>query len=228
MVGDDHVVGKRAGLAFDPSHGVEHSGSLVAQKFAGVELRQHVVNVQNDFCAGQLRNQCGENEEIRNGMDVHQIIGLPQVIKAQNNHGPQEKHANPEKVRELTLFIGDALLHAQYTDTVAKQRALFLSVVGDDVHFVATPGERFCIPHYAVISLIKRVRHHANSHAASVLYLSAGDLRASAVCAKYLPLHYSTTILTASNSREIPNLGALFPESGAAEPAAVACSIPLF
>lgn len=146
------------------------------------------------------------------------------MIEAQDEHGPQEEQADAEEVGELALFIWDTLLHPKDSDAVADQRSLFLSVMGDDVNFIAALGERLRIPHYTVIGLIKRVRHHANSHAVSLPYdldNPGQGLRSSAIAAKHLPLNHSTTILTAPNSRELPNLSALFLESGTIEPAAV-------
>ena len=61
-----------------------------------IELWEKVVNVENDFRTHQTWNPRREDQEVGNGMDMHELVWLAKVIDADADHRPQEKQRDPD------------------------------------------------------------------------------------------------------------------------------------
>jgi hypothetical protein len=91
MVWNDYMICKCTRDPFNPPHQFEDQGVLAGMELGPVELRQKVVNVENNLRTHQTRQQRCENQEIGNRMDVHKFVRLSNVIYAHTDHCPQKK-----------------------------------------------------------------------------------------------------------------------------------------
>src|ERR1700685_154011 len=111
------VIGEARGKALDGEKNLERQRIARAVELADVKLRHDVVNIENDFGAAELREQRSEDLEIRNGMDVNEVVFLFQVALGQKGHGAQKELNQAPDVGEFAFLVDLAGLDAMDADT---------------------------------------------------------------------------------------------------------------
>ena len=101
MIGDDDVVGKSGGKSLDHLQQSDINAVFRLAKFVGKKLRQNIVNVQNDFCPGQLGQPGAEHQKIRHVMNVHQIIFVFPMQTAETNEDFKQNRISRNRYENL-------------------------------------------------------------------------------------------------------------------------------
>jgi hypothetical protein len=114
MVGNNHVIGKTCSPSLGNQKRSKQQRMFANFKFAGVELGNNVVNVENDFAACQLGNKGGEHFEVRNRMYVHQLVRVPQVPPRQKKSGSEKEEEQSKHIRQSSAFISFPTLYPKY------------------------------------------------------------------------------------------------------------------
>jgi hypothetical protein len=99
------MAGKAARSALYADQNPEDSGLLSGVEFAGVELRQDVVNIEYDRSPSKFREQGTKDHEVRDGVYVQDVITLVKVRLSNLECGADEKLANSPAVGKLALFV---------------------------------------------------------------------------------------------------------------------------
>jgi hypothetical protein len=71
VIGNDHVIGKSCGHSLDNQQRFEQDSMLADVEFAGVELWDNVMYIENDFATHQFGNQRRKHLKVRNGMNMN-------------------------------------------------------------------------------------------------------------------------------------------------------------
>src|SRR5665213_2229970 len=94
MVGDDDMCGKACRTSFDEGENTEEGGIVGNFELAGVELREEVMDIEEDGDALQFCCDGGEDQEVRHVVNVHKITGADALPAIEEESGAQEKAQN--------------------------------------------------------------------------------------------------------------------------------------
>jgi hypothetical protein len=136
------VGGEAAGKAFDTNEKIEETGLFARGEFAGVELGQNVVNIKDYGSAAKLGEQCAEDHEVRNGVDVKKIVALAQVVCGDLDGSAEKELRDAPGIGELIFFVEDASLQAMNVDAVEDfLGGLVRTAQGENVDMITALGE---------------------------------------------------------------------------------------
>jgi hypothetical protein len=94
----DHMVRKGGRNAFDPKQQLKGKRLSTRPELACIKLWQHVVDVQDNFAARQSRQPRRKHQTIRDGVDMNQIVTVPDLPFREEDHGSEQKQQDPEDV----------------------------------------------------------------------------------------------------------------------------------
>src|ERR1035438_4469988 len=111
------MVGKTGRPALGPFEKPHSRGSVARAELTAVKLRHDVVDVENDFGAGQLGVPGGKDQEIRHVMDVQQVVRDPRVLARNPDRGREQESQYWKEERQTSLLVfAEPRLHPHETD----------------------------------------------------------------------------------------------------------------
>ena len=110
VIGDDDVVGEGHGHPLDDQEQLVRQASFSGLELVGVELGNDVMDVQDDLCPGDLRNDGTEHLEIRDIVYMYHVVRLTQVHPGNPVRGEEQEFEQPEKIRKLPFLVEQPLL----------------------------------------------------------------------------------------------------------------------
>src|ERR1017187_5099169 len=132
-------------------------------ELARVELRNGVVDVENDLRPGQLGQPGGKDEEVRDIMYVDQIVTLPKVLPRQLGRRQQPEFQQRQKISALVFFsLCVSSLNAMdaHTSHFLDLWLAWIFLYGEDIHAVAAVRQRFRIANHPSVTLIRSIGNH--------------------------------------------------------------------
>src|SRR2546422_40564 len=91
MIRHDHMVGECCAGPFDCSKESWDEGIARCSELVDVEFGKQIVDIEDHLGAHQFGQPGGEYEEVRNGMNMKQIIAVLQVPHRQEGHGSRKE-----------------------------------------------------------------------------------------------------------------------------------------
>ena len=168
VIGNDHVISEGGRPALDPLQGFEDQRVAAHAELGGVELGDDVVDVQDDLGPAQLGNQGRKHFEVRNRMDVHQVVGLVQLLARHFKQRSEEEPNDAPQVSELAPLVLFSVLDAQNPHAVDHLfTRLAFATQDDGVDLCPVLSQGFGITHDAAIGLVEGVGQHARPQGAS-------------------------------------------------------------
>src|SRR5215472_13734755 len=164
IVGDNDVTGEIGADFFRPGQQPEFPGSGAAAKFSKIKLRENVVDVEDHGSPAQAGQKRAENQEVRNRMNVNEIVSLFQVVYGNVGKSAQEKSTNAPGVGDRALLVNQPALQAVHLDATDP----FLGAVGrfpqcKDLDVMTFLRQGLGVTHHAVVGVIEGVRDHAHA-----------------------------------------------------------------
>ena len=112
FVDGDRFIGERNADFFNPDNESDHPVAIIHAEFGHVHFRHQIVDIQNDLCSQQLRNQCRKDQEIRPRVDLRNVEGSSKV-KDRNLQKCETKKAEigcqMPRTFEAAIFAGSRI-----------------------------------------------------------------------------------------------------------------------
>src|SRR5215469_6758910 len=112
VIGNNYVASESGGVLLDAEERLESKRVVLAAEFAGVEFRKDVVDIQNDRGAAQAGKQRGKDHEVRNGVDVQNVVAFLKVEARNLEQSAQKELSQTPEVGETMFFVDVAHLQA--------------------------------------------------------------------------------------------------------------------
>src|SRR5262245_32581627 len=126
MVGQNDVIGHTGRNSLDPSQGTHKQGLRRNTELAGKELRNNVVNVQDELGTTPLGGPCREDQKIRDVVNVHEVEPTSTAMAKQPLGRNKDKAQEwPQKRPDRPLILPESILYAVHKDAV-NQFAVWL------------------------------------------------------------------------------------------------------
>src|ERR1700679_2223562 len=116
MIGGDYVIGESSREPLDSNQQLERHGILRGLKLTRIKFWNDVVNIQDDFGPGKFWIDRGENFEVRDGVDMDEVVTILELFSGQEGHrNKKEKHQFGE-ICELILLADGSALDSEYSN----------------------------------------------------------------------------------------------------------------
>src|SRR5262249_31645028 len=156
VIGGDDVIGKARRHALDGEKNLERQRIARAVELADVKLRHDVVNIENDFGAAELGEECRKDLEVRNRVNMDEVVFFFEMAARQEGHRAQEKHHQPRNVGELALFVdlaGLDTIDANAVEDFESGQAFATERNGFDR--IAALGQGFSVSPDAIVGFVE-------------------------------------------------------------------------
>jgi hypothetical protein len=123
------------------------------------------MDIEQDSCSEKLRQPYGENQPLRNIVDVNQVVRLSQMLPGDQNAGEDKKLQQGQEMGHWTRIaaLQTALDFVKLNSVdVFFPQGIVPFAVGEDIHLIAASHQCLSIAEYAGIRFVFRIRQHAN------------------------------------------------------------------
>src|SRR5262249_34458335 len=112
VVGEHDMIGKARAQFFNPQQNFKGKRTMADVEFACVELRENVVDVENDPGARQLGNQGCENQQVGDRMNMNHVVAVLPVFPSKQSDCAAKECKDPPKVIPFPPLIDETSLNS--------------------------------------------------------------------------------------------------------------------
>ena len=76
------------------------------------------MDVQDDRCSQKFGHHGSKHQKVRHRVNMHELIGPPQVFSAEHQRGVAQKADDPVQVDQMLPFVDRSQLDAEHIDAV--------------------------------------------------------------------------------------------------------------